>query len=79
MIGKKSTLKSGDFLNYIDRTREIWDSWEDWCEKVVWWSNKKGAYLYDCLVTESKRKRKLKMSKVIRIESEPFGSDARYQ
>ncbi len=51
----------------------------DWCEKVVWWSNKKGAYLYDCLVTENKRKRKLKIPQVIRIESEPFGNDARYQ
>ena len=79
LLGKSSTLKSGDFSYYIDRTSETWDSWEDWCEKVVWWSNKKGAYLYDCLVTKNKRKRKLKIPQVIRIESEPFGNDARYQ
>ena len=80
LLGKPSTLKSGDFLYYIDRTSEIWDSWGDWCEKVVWWSNKKGAYLYDCLVTEMKeRKAKLKMPHVMKVESEPFGSDARYQ
>ena len=79
LLGKSSTLKSGDFSYYIDRTSETWDSWEDWCEKVVWWSNKKGAYLYDSLVVENKRKKKLKMSHVMKIDSEPFGDDARYQ
>jgi hypothetical protein len=78
LLGKQFSLKSGDFTYYIDRTSETWDSWEDWCEKVVWWSNKKGAYLYDCLVRENKRKIKSKIP-VIRIESEPFGNDARYQ
>ena len=78
LLGKESTLKEGRFTYFIDRTSETWDSWEDWCEKVVWWSNKKGAYLYDCLVTENEKNIKSKMP-VIRIESEPFGSDARYQ
>ena len=78
LLGHPAILKKGDFKYYIDRTSETWDSWEDWCEKVVWWSNKKGAYLYDCLVEENKRKIKSKIP-VIRIESEPFGSDARYQ
>ena len=78
LLGKPSTLKKGNFKYYVDRTTETWNSWEDWCEKVVWWSNKKGAYLYDCLVTEKKRKIKSKIP-VIRIKSEPFGSDARYQ
>ncbi|MEK6855114.1 MAG: cobalamin-dependent protein [Nanoarchaeota archaeon] len=31
----------------VDRTRERWNSWEDWCREVVWWCNKKGAYMYD--------------------------------
>lgn len=31
---------------YIDRTSEKWESWEDWYKKVVWFGNKKGAYLY---------------------------------
>ena len=78
LLGRSSILKRGKFTYYIDRTSDTWDSWEDWCEKVVWWSNKKGAYLYDCLVTESEHKIKSKLP-VIRIESEPFGSDARYQ
>tara|TARA_X000001382_G_scaffold32314_1_gene21166 strand:+ start:1081 stop:3126 length:2046 start_codon:yes stop_codon:yes gene_type:complete len=79
LLGKPSMLKFGDFTYFVDRTTETWNSWEDWCEKVVWWSNKKGAYLYDCLVTENKKTIKSKRNKVIRIESEPFGSDARYQ
>jgi len=79
LLGKSSVLRRGDFTYFIDRTSETWDSWEDWCEKVVWWSNKKGAYLYDSLVVENKRKKKLKMSHVMKIDSEPFGDDARYQ
>ena len=32
----------------IDRTKDQWTSWEEWCEKVVWWGHKKGAFLYKC-------------------------------
>jgi radical SAM superfamily enzyme YgiQ (UPF0313 family) len=31
---------------HIDRTSERWSSWDDWCRQVVWYGNKKGAYLY---------------------------------
>lgn len=30
----------------IDRSSETWMSWDDWYRKVVWYGNKKGAYLY---------------------------------
>jgi radical SAM superfamily enzyme YgiQ (UPF0313 family) len=30
----------------IDRTSKTWSSWEDWYREVVWYGNKKGAYLY---------------------------------
>jgi len=30
----------------IDRTSMVWFSWEDWCQEVIWYGNKKGAYLY---------------------------------
>ena len=43
------TFSTGTFEYSIDRTSEKWDSWEEWCEKVVWWCNKKGAYLYECI------------------------------
>ncbi|MBI4151870.1 radical SAM protein [Candidatus Woesearchaeota archaeon] len=30
----------------IDKTTKVWTSWEQWQREVVWWENKKGAYLY---------------------------------
>ena len=42
-------IKKGSYEYVIDRKSEGWDSWEEWCEKVVWWKNKNGAYLYSCL------------------------------
>lgn len=30
----------------IDRTCERWMSWDEWCKFVVWFGNKKAAYLY---------------------------------
>ena len=31
---------------HVDRTSRRWTSWDDWCREVIWWGNKKGAYLY---------------------------------
>jgi hypothetical protein len=31
---------------FIDRTSISWSSWDDWCREVIWYGNKKGAYLY---------------------------------
>ena len=31
---------------HIERTSRRWTSWDDWCREVIWWGNKKGAYLY---------------------------------
>jgi radical SAM superfamily enzyme YgiQ (UPF0313 family) len=31
---------------YIDRTSLIWNTWDDWYKEVIWYGNKKGAYLY---------------------------------
>lgn len=44
--GKPIPLKQAAHQYRIDRTSETWKSWEEWCQKVVWWGNKKGAYLY---------------------------------
>ncbi len=30
----------------IDRTTDRWTSWDDWYKFVVWYGNKRGAYLY---------------------------------
>lgn len=41
-------LETGDFRYTIDRTSAIWTSWEEWLKEVVWYGNKRGAYLYTC-------------------------------
>jgi hypothetical protein len=74
MKGKDTPFLTGKFEHVIDRTSEIWNSWEEWCEKVVWWGNKKGAYLYNCTSGDDDAG-----SEVQKIKREPFGNDARYQ
>lgn len=44
--GIKMPLEEKPSHYHIDRTRETWVSWQDWCREVVWYGNKKGAYLY---------------------------------
>lgn len=44
----KLPLKKGEFCYKIDRTSIKWQSWEDWCREVIWYGNKKGAYIYNC-------------------------------
>jgi len=39
-------LKECTVWHHIDRTTEQWSTWEDWMQHVVWYGNKKGAYLY---------------------------------
>jgi radical SAM superfamily enzyme YgiQ (UPF0313 family) len=39
-------LQGGRRQYHIDRTSRRFDSWEEWCQQVVWYGNKKGAYLY---------------------------------
>lgn len=46
ILGTEVILQNKRSRYHIDRTHEHWDSWDDWCRKVVWWGNKKGAYLY---------------------------------
>ena len=37
----------------VDRS-EQWYSWEDWCREVVWFCNKRGAYLYKVTLLDDK-------------------------
>ncbi|OFX07411.1 MAG: hypothetical protein A2516_02555 [Alphaproteobacteria bacterium RIFOXYD12_FULL_60_8] len=46
IVGRPIALERRHCRYRIDRTRERWDSWEEWFRKVVWYGNKKGAYLY---------------------------------
>jgi radical SAM superfamily enzyme YgiQ (UPF0313 family) len=44
--GEPTSLNQVLTRYHIDRTHETWSSWDDWCREVVWYGNKKGAYLY---------------------------------
>jgi radical SAM superfamily enzyme YgiQ (UPF0313 family) len=46
--GAPVALKDGGFSYEIDRKTLRWDSWEQWCREVIWYGNKRGAYLYAC-------------------------------
>ena len=46
LLGNQTEARSGNYAYVIDRTSETWNSWEEWCEKVVWYGNRRGAYLY---------------------------------
>ena len=48
LCGKAVSLENGQFGYEIDCTSETWSSWEDWCRRVIWWGNKRGAYMYTC-------------------------------
>ena len=45
-LGKPISLEKEEVIYSVDRTTENWDSWDDWCQQVIWYGNKKGAYLY---------------------------------
>ncbi len=54
LIEQELELKKGIHNYSVDRTTKSdsantnarWDSWEEWYEKMVWWCNRRGAYLY---------------------------------
>jgi len=53
--GVNCDLRKGDHFYRIDRTTFKWSSWEDWCREVIWYGNKKGAYIYNCRAVDAVR------------------------
>lgn len=45
-VSKEVELKQGNFKYYVSRTQDVWNTWDEWFREVVWYGNKKGAYLY---------------------------------
>jgi radical SAM superfamily enzyme YgiQ (UPF0313 family) len=45
--GEEATLVVRPMVETIDRSSKPYDDFQAWCREVVWWGNKKGAYLYD--------------------------------
>jgi radical SAM superfamily enzyme YgiQ (UPF0313 family) len=46
LAGTTVPLEARPSRSLIPRSRDAWDSWDDWYEKVVWFCNKRGAYLH---------------------------------
>jgi hypothetical protein len=46
LVGERVQLEERTCVNRINRTKVIYPSWEEWYREVVWYGNKKGAYLY---------------------------------
>ena len=44
--GEPALLVEKPMLIEIDRTSKPYDDLQKWCREIVWWGNKKGAYLY---------------------------------
>lgn len=44
--GQPVPLLKGDYLHEVLRSRYSYSDLQLWCKEVVWWGNKKGAYLY---------------------------------
>jgi hypothetical protein len=44
--GEQALLRETNLLIEVDRTSKPYEDFQKWCREIVWWGNKKGAYLY---------------------------------
>ncbi|WP_421999521.1 B12-binding domain-containing radical SAM protein [Reyranella sp.] len=44
--GEPAVLAEAAMEVEVDRTSRPYDDFQKWCREIVWWGNKKGAYLY---------------------------------
>ena len=49
--GNAINLNHGIYTYKINRTTKIYSDFQLWCKEIVWWGNKKGAYLYNLNLT----------------------------
>ena len=49
--GEKVKLEATPIRVRIERSRRSYDDFQAWCREIVWWGNKKGAYLYSNTTT----------------------------
>ena len=45
--GIPASIKEEPTEIIIDRSQRSYEKLDEWCREVVWWGNKKGAYLYN--------------------------------
>jgi radical SAM superfamily enzyme YgiQ (UPF0313 family) len=46
LVSDKAPLMERRTINRIERSKHVYHSWQDWYREVIWYGNKKGAYLY---------------------------------
>jgi radical SAM superfamily enzyme YgiQ (UPF0313 family) len=46
LVGERVPLETRTCINRIRRSQAVYENWTDWCREVIWYGNKKGAYLY---------------------------------
>jgi radical SAM superfamily enzyme YgiQ (UPF0313 family) len=46
LVGDRVPLEERAVLNRIRRSQAVYETWTDWYREVIWYGNKKGAYLY---------------------------------
>ena len=46
LTGMDVTLDKKESRYHVDRTSSSWPSFDTWCREVIWYGNKRGAYLY---------------------------------
>ncbi|MDH3316269.1 MAG: radical SAM protein [Gammaproteobacteria bacterium] len=46
LVGERIQLEERPCINRINRTNAVYNTWDDWYREVIWYGNKKGAYLY---------------------------------
>jgi radical SAM superfamily enzyme YgiQ (UPF0313 family) len=44
--GESAEIQQQPTIIHIERSRRFYNDFSAWCREVVWWGNKKGAYLY---------------------------------
>lgn len=44
--GTDTAIRRGRTINRIQRSTDRWSDLQDWCRRLVWYGNKKGAYLH---------------------------------
>ncbi|MBI3615603.1 MAG: hypothetical protein HY211_03695 [Candidatus Omnitrophica bacterium] len=53
VLGNQISLERKPHKLKIKRSGECYDSWEEWLRKLVWYSYRNGAYLYDEISTQT--------------------------
>jgi radical SAM superfamily enzyme YgiQ (UPF0313 family) len=46
LVGDRVPLEERACVNRVRRSQAVYETWTDWYREVIWYGNKKGAYLY---------------------------------